>query len=266
MIDIKGESIAGVATNIRLKNPNFMFDCGVTSDLSDHMYNYDHMFLTHGHLDHTSGILHWLYAKHTRCRKPSTIYLNPSYEAKLKALIAANAELQQEQFPVHVDFVPVEPSYFLDGAVKDNSILIPKSSNLSYRLNAFQTDHTIPSQGYLLEECFFNGNGVMTKAKKLMAITGDTRAINLPDALIQNLPVLLHECTYFSNVSLEHANRSGHTRSVEIFTNVRRWLEINPNLKIMLYHFSNRYDGYILELLNQECPADLRGSFSILTP
>lgn len=236
---VYGESLAGIATCIRVPEARILFDCGVTSDLLLNLYSYNHLFLTHGHLDHTSGILHWLYAKAMRSQGESFIYVPVGYKTKLEALIQANAELQYETVPVDFKIVEIKPSFKINEEYEDNGVLIYKSNNLQYKVSAFETNHTIPSQGYLLEEVHTNNQ--KTKIKKKLAFTGDTRIMPLWESLIKDLPLLIHECTYFEDVSKEKALLSGHTRFPELLEEYKKWLEVNPDLNLSLCHFSNRY-------------------------
>jgi ribonuclease Z len=237
---VKGESVAGIATCIQIPEAKILFDCGVTKGLLESFADYSILFLTHGHLDHTSGILHWIYGRAMRGANTSTIYVNPYLKPKLKSFIQANAFLQDESSP---------PSLKVETINKEHFVYIKKSENLTYQISAFDTDHTIPSQGYLLESIFKNKE--VTTTKKNVLFTGDTRPLNIPEPMIQKLPLLIHECTYFEDVSLDKALKSGHTRLPELLKNIESWVEINPDIKIGLCHFSNRYGSRVQTLLNQ---------------
>ena len=57
-LTIKGFSIAALRTNLMIRELNVMLDGGLSSP-----YRVDHIFITHGHANHTANLPFHIYAK-----------------------------------------------------------------------------------------------------------------------------------------------------------------------------------------------------------
>ena len=238
---IEGESSSAVATYLRVKELDLIFDLG-RCPMS--FIGTGHVFISHFHLDHYFGIPIYVSQRWLNGIPPGKIYVPQEGADQLRDLIERISLLDcGKVWDYHL--TPVEAGDVL-----------PFRENLV--AHALPLDHRVPSVGYLvcerrekLKPEFFGLSGhEIVKLKQsgvavtnqvelpLIAYLGDTRTVPI-DAhpLLKQCKVLLCECTFLLP---EHRDRAAQTMHLHLDT-LPALLEMFDSEHIVLTHFSRRY-------------------------
>lgn len=209
------------------------------------------LLLTHGHLDHASGIAYYVSQRSLRKMPPPEIYCPPEIESQLRKILDLWSEIEQ-----------FRTNYTLTGVDCDTHY--PLFGNFSFR--PVKTIHRIPSYGYTIYEKtvklkgeFLNlpGHKIAEMKKErddlfyessnpLITFSGDTQIeFVLNNEEIRRSKILFLECTYIDqNRPIERARKWGHTHLFEIAEHAEAFREVE---KLYLIHFSPRYTNAEIE-------------------
>lgn len=255
----EGLSLAGVRTSITLPQFSLCFD--VAQGLP-HAIPINTFLITHGHMDHASGIPYLISQKAMSSHKPPRFFMPHSMVEPLTEIMQQWSKI--EGFTYEFEFI---------GCAPGDEIFL--KSNLY--LSPFETVHRVPSQGYSLyrrskklrrdlvgkssqELSQLRARGEeMTSLERelLVSFTGDTQIEFLdrsPEVLESK--ILFLEATYLDERKpISSAKEWGHTHLDEI---IPRLSSIKSE-KIVLIHSSARYSAEeALHLLHQKLPAQER--------
>jgi ribonuclease Z len=132
-LSVEGISRAGTATWFRVHPPGLAFDAG-RGDLP--LAGARDLFLTHGHLDHALGVPFILSQRSLHQEAQTRVFCPAEIAGELAAFIEAAAHLEGG---VHYDFE-------LTGLEPGDRVEVGRSLSVE----AFATDHVVPSLGYHL--------------------------------------------------------------------------------------------------------------------
>lgn len=254
-----GLSLAGIRTSIAMPGLSLAFDVAQGFPF---LFNINHFFITHGHMDHASGIPYLISQKSMSAHKTPKFYMPQSMIEPMTKIMKAWAEIEKYEYPRH--FI----------GVAGNEIF---EINKNYFVKPFKTVHRIDSFGYTLfhtkTKLKSELEGVsqeelrrMREAGKkivqqietpLVSFTGDTQIEFLSSApWVKKSKVLFVEATYLgSDKSIENARAWGHTHLDEIIPLLSQ-LECE---KIVLIHSSARHNmEEARELLLQKIPTEFQ--------
>nr|CDS28524.1 nuclear ribonuclease Z [Hymenolepis microstoma] len=214
---VYGWSISGNETAIGVKTRGLfaLFDVGIAPSC-------------HGHIDHIGAICQHMRKRELNNVGPATYYLLPHLIEPVKALCRAYSELQgcgmgHMYEPKLMEMIP------------GSRIQIESK----WWVESFQTDHVVPSLGYILLYQDFKTTELIPE----IAYTGDTRftIFSLPahPKLLQ-VKLLITESTYLdgNNRSRENSQKYGHICITDFAINSRLFRDVGA---IFLMHFSDRY-------------------------
>jgi len=251
-----GLSLAGIRTTIALPSFSVAFDVAQGFPF---LFNLNHFFISHGHLDHAAGIPYIISQKSMAGLKPPFFYMPESMVEPLNRVMKAWAEIEKYEYPHH--FI---------GIRGDETLEI----NKNHFVRPFKTFHRIDSFGYTIFHTKTKLKPEMAKLSQdelrkvresgteiihhietpLVSFTGDTQIEFLESApWIRKSKILFLESTYLDNdKTVESARAWGHTHLDEI-------IPILPTLeceKIVLIHSSARYTvDQARNILLQRIPA-----------
>ena len=238
---IEGESSSAVATYLRVKELDLIFDLG-RCPMS--FIGTGHVFISHFHLDHYFGLPIYISQRWLNGIPPGNIYVPKEGADQLRELIERIALLDCGQvWDYHLTSVQAGDK-------------IPFRENLV--AHVLPLDHRVPAVGYLVCETrdklkseFFglpgteiaqlrrNGVAVTNRVElPLIAYLGDTHTVPI-DAhpLLKQCQVLICECTFLSP---EHRERAEQTMHLHLDT-VPALLEAFESEHVVFTHFSRRY-------------------------
>ncbi|MDX2197882.1 MAG: MBL fold metallo-hydrolase [Phycisphaerae bacterium] len=246
-IRLLGASVAGAETYIVAPELNLGFDVG---RCPDSVLNVDHIFLSHGHMDHAAGVAYYFSQRMFIDNAPGTMYMHPALIDSFEALLRLWGEIDGSKPESRL--VAVEPGR--DVELRRDLLVRPFEVNHPSR----KPDRTIvPALGFsaievrkrLREEYQGLAGPALVELKKkgiaieqrlevpLVTYCGDTAPgpfFDLP--CVREAKVLLLECT-FIDPDHKHRARGGRHMHVEYLR------EIMPQLnceKIVLIHLSRR--------------------------
>ncbi|KUK03723.1 MAG: Beta-lactamase domain protein [Thermotoga sp. 50_1627] len=224
--------------------------------MANRIYAIKYIFLTHGHVDHISGLWTIINSRNNSMgdrEKPLTIYYpkgNTAVEEWLQFILKVNGSLRFE-----LSFVPI---------VAGQRIFLRQAGSFSRYIVPFKVRHTQYDQSFgynvievrrRLKEEFKNlkeseiarlskelGQEKITESyeKKVLTISGDTYGIDPSDAF--ETEILLHECTFLKK---EDRKMNAHAALDEVLS-IAREARVK---KLVLYHISTRYSGKIEKYL-----------------
>lgn len=257
-IKLVGYSIAGVTTSIAFPEAEVCFDVGQGLPFQ---IPFPNILITHGHMDHASGLPYLIAMKSMMSQPVPQIYMPESLVTPMTQIMKIWAGIDQHTY--NFNFRPVENG-------RDYELKPP------FFFRPFPTYHRVPSHGYTIYEKKKHLKpeyrplvpaelGRLRKEGKiledfvnepLVSFTGDSKIEFLDTPDVRNSKVLLMEVTYWDQKkSVENAREWGHIHLDELLPR----LESLKCEKIVLIHASARYPTkYLNEILDARLPEYLK--------
>lgn len=258
-LNFVGLSLAGIRTSIAMPQLSLAFD---VAQGFPYLFNINHFFVTHGHLDHAAGIPYLISQKNMSSHKPPMFYMPESMIDPLQRIMKAWAEIEKHEYKTQ--FI---------GVKGDETFRI----NNNYFVRPFKTVHRVDSFGYTLfhtktklkpemvplsqeELRSVRESGVEiihSVETPLVSFTGDTQIEFIESApWVRKSKILFLEATYLGkDKTVESARSWGHTHLDEI-------IPILPRLeceRIVLIHSSARYSLEVSrKILSEKIPKEFQ--------
>ena len=234
-----------------------LFDCG-TLDIGSRVLKANHVFITHGHLDHCGAI--FSHARSTWGRT-NCVYWLP--QACIDTFKTAKAAFESMQGEIIMDLRVIKPREEI------------KLAN-NYSVLCFETMHRVPSQGYCLihtlsklldeyrdlsveelKDLRLNDIKITTEIRNYeLAYTGDTEfsALLRPEnKFLFDCEILLTEATFLDGDN-NKAKEYGHIHLKDFVEHA----DLFTNKQLILLHISKRYKhDYIIQCLSTSLPPSL---------
>lgn len=237
---IEGASRAGDRTWFRVHPPGLAFDTG-RGALA--LTGAEHIFLSHGHLDHALGLPFVLSNRTMQELAPTRVYCPAPTAAALEAFVAAAARLEEEEYAHEVrglepgDRVEVGRDLVVEAFAVDHGVAALGFHLLRARkrLSPEHRDKTGPA----LAELRRRGVVVEERDEQVwVTYCGDTgpRVFDLEPRLFE-AEVLLLECTFLADADGDRAAGFGHLHLRDLERRVERF----ANRAIVLHHLSRRH-------------------------
>lgn len=267
-LTLRGISVGGVYTTLQVPELSVLLDVGLPLRA---FCAADHIFLSHGHVDHMGGLLGLLGVRGMMNKpKPPRLFLPADIEADLQAMLVTASRLQR--FPLEVETVPMRPG---DALRVTNTLWV----------RAFRTHHPVPSLGFQffrrvnkLKPEFMSLSGQEIAARKLRGDPLFTEAEHLElcyatDTLARVLDtnpsmltskVLALECTFYDErKSLADAHAGCHIHLDELIERADSF----ENEHLVLMHTSQIYSPReAREIIARRCPKSLRDRIILFAP
>uniref|UniRef100_A0A0V0JC76 Nuclear ribonuclease Z n=2 Tax=Schistocephalus solidus TaxID=70667 RepID=A0A0V0JC76_SCHSO len=242
--EVFGWSVSGNETcvGVKQKSDFFLFDVGIVPSWAK---GAEHVFISHGHIDHIGSICHHMRKRELNRMPPAKYYMLPALIESVKTLCAAYGKMQGSSLQCFQEplLVPVEPGSTLQ-------------INKKWSVRSFVTDHAVPSQGYIL----YSTDDDLKLTVPVVAFTGDTRFsifdhLAHPDLL--KVKLLIAEATYLDRPEkhLSAAQLHGHIHLQQYAQNADLFHAVEA---LYFIHFSDRYSArQVVDLVNTTLPEDL---------
>ncbi len=236
-----GYSLAGISTSIAFPEADTCFDVAQGLPFQIGINN---LLITHGHMDHASGLPYIIAQKAMTSQLPPNVYVPANLVKPLKELMRIWEAVEDHTYEYNV--VPVEVG--VDYPLKP-----------PYFFRTFTTYHRVPSNGYTVFErkkkLKVEYQGLTREelvqirregkeldqhfSEPLVSFTGDTRIEFLDHPDVRNSRILFMEVTFWDQKkTVENARFWGHIHLDELLPRL-------PELKcekIVLIHASARYN------------------------
>lgn len=229
--------------------------------------NLSNIFLTHGHMDHASGVPYVIGQKSMQQQIPPQIHMPPNLLQPMKDLMRIWEKVEDHTYDYRLIPVELEKEYRV---------------NSPYYVRAFPTFHRVPSFGYTV---FERKKRLKTEYKDLkreelielrknridpdefidealVSFTGDTKIDYLAHCdWVAKSKILLTEVTFIDEAkSIENARFWGHLHLDELI----EWLPKLKCEKIVLIHISARYSTKrVLEVLDAKIPEHFKSRIEV---
>lgn len=250
---LKGYSIAALRTNFYIKELEAMFDGGLSSP-----YCMSHIFITHGHSDHTANLPFHIY--NNKENSKIKVYVPKEIASNIKNFIetcyilssdvdfaALNIKNEDLYLYKYYDLITVTPGDLLDISMK----------NKKYSVEIIKCYHSVPCVGYgfiekrqKLKNEFKNlcGKEIGELRKKgqdlyneveypYFCFLGDTSKEILKETSLEKYQTIMIECTFIFDDELMQADKTHHLH----WKYLEGYIRDNPEKTFILYHFSQRY-------------------------
>ncbi len=261
---VQGLSVAGEASVVHIPELDLAFDLGACPKA---VLPATIVAVTHGHMDHIAAAAYYFSQRHFQDMSPGHVVCPTRLEAPLKGLMKAWVEVEHQQTPHTITGLPVDAE-------------MPLKGNL--RLRAFETNHRVPSQGYLVmehrsklkEEYVGLPQEALVKIKAegkditrtleipLIAYTGDTAPGDHFDREdVRNAKLLITECTFIDPGHRDRAKVGRHMHLDDIID----LLEKTKAEAVVLTHLSRRtHLGQARKTLDRYLPSRHRDRVHLL--
>ncbi len=244
-----------------------LFDAGegVATTMMSKVYAIKKIFLTHGHVDHISGIWNIINTRNNAMgdrEKPLEVYYpsgNRAIEEFLKFIKRANPDLRFSftTFPIN----PGEKVFLREAGTFKRYVLPFRtkhtSGEISYGYHIFEVRRKLKPEyqglppneiSRLVKEL---GKDAVTYEyhQKLLTISGDSLALDPEE--VNGTELLLHECTFLDAKDRRIKNHASIEEVVEV-------IKKSGVKRVILYHISTRYTRKINKIL-EKYKKDLEG-------
>ncbi|MCB0367110.1 MAG: MBL fold metallo-hydrolase [Bdellovibrionaceae bacterium] len=261
---IKGSTIAGIGTCYLIPGLNVAFD--VAQGLPQFI-GVSRLFITHGHMDHASGIPYLISQRGLAHLSAPEFYMPSHMVAPMKQIMATWEQMEGHQYQFH--FNSVKPGE-----------AIPLRADLVVR--PFEAHHRIPALGYTLlrrkkrlkaEFAELKGKEIRELRKSgteveenweepEVSFSGDSRIEFFDNnELVRRSRILFMEVTYIDDrKSVENARDWGHVHLDELLPRLDQF----EGEKIVITHLSSRYSvNECIKILDQRVPSHLRSKVDV---
>ena len=250
-----GVSEGGIQTAMSMPRFRLMFDIGRGSP---RLVEIPRILLTHGHLDHASGVPYHISQRSLRHLPGCEIFCPPELKEPLEKILELWAEIEGFRTEYALNSVDYGTVYPLQG---------------NHYFKAVRTIHRIPSNAYsILEKTtklkpeYKNLPGQeIARLKKekdlfyeaynpIVTFSGDTQIeFVLDNEEVRKSKILFLECTYVDeDRPVERARKWGHIHLFEIAEHAEAFRDVQ---KLVLIHFSPRYrPEKIRQAISQRLP------------
>jgi ribonuclease Z len=264
-LEIIGYSVAGEENVVAFPQLDVCFDAGKAPQ---QVIPINHMLLTHGHMDHSAGLVYWLSQRNFCGIAAGTLLVPEPLQGPIKTVLDVWAQIDGN--PIPVNLVAVKPGD--EYQIKPNLIA-----------RAFPTKHTRGSVGYTLLEKrkklkpeYTNlGGPELVELKKrgtaidypvelpLVTYFGDTQYGPFAQLdYVMSSNILITECTFFLSEHLERAQVGRHMHADDM----TKLFEQSSNKHIILTHITNRTGiGEIRKTLRDRLPKEICEKIFVLS-
>lgn len=244
-----GCSLAGEETWVTAPELNLGFDFGRAQR---ELLAVDHVFLTHGHMDHAAGIAYYFSQRMFIDNEPGHLYAPAALLEPIGRLLAIWADIDGRAPPanLHPAAAGVDISLRRDLVVRPFEVNHPCGGRRRARDNVPALGFTaIEVRQKLLDEYHALSGPQLVELKRqgvaitrrvelpLVSYCGDTAAGGFLDLdHVRNSKVLLLECTFVDPEHLDRARAGNHVH----LSDLPAILERVNNERILLIHLSHR--------------------------
>ena len=264
---VQGYSIGGEETFVQVPELDICFDIGRAQRLS---LSSSFVALSHGHMDHSAGIAYYFSQRHFQGMGPGTLLCHPALAGPIRRVMDAWVEVENQRTPGRV--IDMEPGG------ESGEFELKKH----LYLRAFETDHTVPSLGFVVvekrsklkEEYHGLPQEKLVELKKAgeaityikevphVAYMGDLGpGDSFSRADVANARILITECTFLEEEHRQRARVGKHLHVSDL-------VEILPRVSaehVVLTHLSRRtHLGQARRELDRAIPPEHRERLHIL--
>lgn len=252
----QGISEGGVQTCMVLPRFKLMFDVGRGAS---RVIEIPRLLLTHGHLDHSSGVPYYISQRNLRRLPPADVYCPPEMAEPLDQIMKLWSKIEDYNIEYNIHPLEYDRLYELQN---------------NYYFQPVRSVHRVPSNGYTIIEKTrrlkpefreLPGPEIARLKKErddmfvehhlpLITFSGDTQIeFVLENEIVRQSKVLFLECTFLDDARpVERARQWGHIHLDEIVANAECFRETE---QLFLIHFSPRYRReVILDLIKAKLP------------
>ena len=251
-------SVGGLYTVVQLPNFKIGIDLGICPRSS---FNKNHIFFTHSHADHISGVVRHCASRRLLGLPPPTYVIGQEDAENFNHFMQAASKLVRSEMEYHLKVV--SPGDRID-------------INRQLCVRSYRSIHRAPCQGYVVSEVrsklkpdFQGLSGSKLQSLResgqqlsvdvetpLVSYTGDTTIeVFFREPLLQQVKVLITEVTFFDDdVDKVEAKRRGHMHIDDIIDNPQLFCQAG----IVLMHASSRFsDDEVQRILVNKMPESL---------